>query len=139
MKEIYISTDIEADGPIPGPHSMLSIGWAAYTAHKVLVSTFSANVETLSDAQPHPKTCRMVGKAARGMGRLSQRSGACRARDDAIRDLDQNARWQARIRCLPRGGSLLRRWCRGPTPRSQIYARFERVILNALSRRGATK
>jgi hypothetical protein len=86
MKEIYISTDIEADGPIPGPHSMLSIGWAAYTAHKVLVSTFSANVETLSDAQPHPKTCRMVGKAARGMGRLSQRSGASRARDDAIRD-----------------------------------------------------
>jgi hypothetical protein len=41
------------------------------------------------------------------MGRLSQRSGACRARDDAIRDLDQNGRWQARIRCLPRGGSLL--------------------------------
>ncbi|MFP4592985.1 MAG: exonuclease, partial [Ralstonia sp.] len=22
--EIYVSTDIEADGPIPGPHSMLS-------------------------------------------------------------------------------------------------------------------
>jgi hypothetical protein len=29
MQEIYISTDIEADGPIPGPHSMLSIGAAA--------------------------------------------------------------------------------------------------------------
>lgn len=24
MSEIYISTDVEADGPIPGPHSMLS-------------------------------------------------------------------------------------------------------------------
>jgi hypothetical protein len=47
MKEIYISTDIEADGPIPCPHSMLSIGSAAYTTHKVLVSTFSANLETL--------------------------------------------------------------------------------------------
>jgi len=23
MNEIHISTDIEADGPIPGPHSML--------------------------------------------------------------------------------------------------------------------
>jgi hypothetical protein len=23
-EEIYVSTDIEADGPIPGPHSMLS-------------------------------------------------------------------------------------------------------------------
>jgi hypothetical protein len=56
MKEIYISTDIEADGPIPGPHSMLSIGAAAYTADKVLVSTFSANLETLPGAQAHPKT-----------------------------------------------------------------------------------
>jgi hypothetical protein len=56
MKEIYISTDIEADGPIPGPHSMLSIGAAAYTADKVLVSTFSANLEPLPGAQPHPKT-----------------------------------------------------------------------------------
>ena len=56
MDEIYISTDIEADGPIPGPHSMLSIGAAAYTADKVLVSTFSANLEALPGAQPHPKT-----------------------------------------------------------------------------------
>jgi hypothetical protein len=56
MNEIYISTDIEADGPIPGPHSMLSIGAAAYTADKTLVSTFSANLETLPGAQPHPKT-----------------------------------------------------------------------------------
>jgi len=56
MKEIYISADIEADGPMPGPHSMLSIGAAAYTADKVLVSTFSANLETLPGAQPHPKT-----------------------------------------------------------------------------------
>jgi DNA polymerase III alpha subunit (gram-positive type) len=56
MDEIYISTDIEADGPIPGPHSMLSIGAAAYTAEKVLVSTFSANLETLPGSQPHPKT-----------------------------------------------------------------------------------
>ncbi len=54
--EIYISTDVETDGPIPGPHSMLSIGSAAYTADKELVSTFSANLETLPDAAPHPKT-----------------------------------------------------------------------------------
>jgi hypothetical protein len=32
--EIYVSTDIEADGPIPGPNSMLSFGSAAYTAGK---------------------------------------------------------------------------------------------------------
>lgn len=62
MNEIYISTDIEADGPIPGPHSMLSIGSAAYTAGKVLVSTFSANLEALPGAQPHPKTAEWWAK-----------------------------------------------------------------------------
>ncbi|MES3024207.1 MAG: exonuclease [Pseudomonadota bacterium] len=56
MKEIYISTDVETDGPIPGPHSMLSFGSAAYTADKQLVSTFSANLETLPGAQAHPRT-----------------------------------------------------------------------------------
>jgi len=56
MSEIYISTDVETDGPIPGPHSMLSFGSAAYTADKQLVSTFSANLETLAGASAHPKT-----------------------------------------------------------------------------------
>jgi hypothetical protein len=50
MTEIYVSTDIEADGPIPGPHSMLSIGAAAFTADQKLVSTFSANLELLPGA-----------------------------------------------------------------------------------------
>jgi hypothetical protein len=56
MSEIYISTDVETDGPIPGPHSMLSLGSAAYSADKHLVSTFSANLETLPEASAHPKT-----------------------------------------------------------------------------------
>ncbi|MEJ8847044.1 exonuclease [Variovorax rhizosphaerae] len=56
MNEIYISTDVETDGHIPGPHSMLSFGSAAYTADKQLLSTFSANLETLPDATAHPKT-----------------------------------------------------------------------------------
>jgi hypothetical protein len=54
--EIYISTDVEADGPIPGPHSMLSFASAAYTADKQLIGTFSANLETLPNAQIHPET-----------------------------------------------------------------------------------
>jgi DNA polymerase III alpha subunit (gram-positive type) len=62
MNEIYISTDVETDGPIPGPHSMLSIGAAAYTAGKVLLSTFSANLETLAGAQAHPKTAEWWAK-----------------------------------------------------------------------------
>ncbi|MBD2494434.1 3'-5' exoribonuclease domain-containing protein [Nostoc sp. FACHB-280] len=60
--EIYVSTDIEADGPIPGPHSMLSIGSAAYTADKQLIATFSANLETLPGAAGHPKTMKWWSK-----------------------------------------------------------------------------
>lgn len=56
MPEIYVSTDVETDGPIPGPHSMLSFASAAYLADKTLVATFSANLETLPDAAAHPKT-----------------------------------------------------------------------------------
>lgn len=56
MPEIYISTDVETDGPIPGPHSMLSFASAAYLPDKTLVSTFTANLELLLDAAPDPKT-----------------------------------------------------------------------------------
>jgi hypothetical protein len=54
--EIYVSTDVEADGPIPGPHSMLSFASAAYTAGKELVGTFSANLVTLPDASGAAQT-----------------------------------------------------------------------------------
>lgn len=56
MPEIYVSTDVETDGPIPGCHSMLSLGSAAYCADKTLIGTFSANLETLPDAAAHPDT-----------------------------------------------------------------------------------
>lgn len=54
IEEIYVSTDVEADGPIPGPHSMLSFASAAYTADKRLIATFSANLATLEGSAPHP-------------------------------------------------------------------------------------
>lgn len=54
--EIYVSTDVETDGPIPGPHSMLSFGSAAYAADKRLLDTFSANLQTLPGAAAHPTT-----------------------------------------------------------------------------------
>jgi DNA polymerase III alpha subunit (gram-positive type) len=54
--EIYVSTDVEADGPIPGMNSMLSFGSAAYLADKTLIGTFTANLETLTDATMNPKT-----------------------------------------------------------------------------------
>ena len=56
MPEIYVSTDVETDGPIPGPHSMLSFGSAAYTADKRLLSTYTANLELLEGASGHPPT-----------------------------------------------------------------------------------
>lgn len=56
MLEIYISTDVETDGPMAGKHSMLSLGAAAFTADKKLLGTFSANLETLPGAKPDPVT-----------------------------------------------------------------------------------
>ncbi len=54
--EIYVSTDVEADGPIPGPHSMLSFASAAFGADKTVIGTFTANLETLPGASGHPET-----------------------------------------------------------------------------------
>ena len=54
--EIYVSTDVETDGPIPGPNSMLSFASAAFTADGQLLGTFSANLRTLPGAYPDPKT-----------------------------------------------------------------------------------
>lgn len=54
--EIYISTDVETDGPIPGPNSMLSLGAAAFNEAGKMLGTFSVNLETLPDASPDPDT-----------------------------------------------------------------------------------
>jgi hypothetical protein len=56
MSEIYVSTDVETDGPIPGPHSMLSFASAAYQGDKTLLGTFSANLQLLPGATGHPDT-----------------------------------------------------------------------------------
>ena len=55
-KEIYVSTDVETDGPIPGPNSMLSFGSAAFDEDGKLLSTFAANLETLPFAEADPST-----------------------------------------------------------------------------------
>ncbi len=56
MNEVYVSTDVETDGPIPGPHSMLSFGSAAYLPDKTIAGTFEATLETLPTATGDPKT-----------------------------------------------------------------------------------
>ncbi len=53
--EIYLSTDIEADGPIPGLHSMLSLASVAINCDGIVISEFSANLETMEGASIHPR------------------------------------------------------------------------------------
>lgn len=55
-EEIYVSTDVEADGPIPGPHSMLSFASVAMRLDKSVVSEFTVNLLPLPGAKPHPRT-----------------------------------------------------------------------------------
>ena len=54
--EIYVSTDVEADGPIPGPHSMLSFASVALRADKTTIGEFSVNLLPLAGAAPHART-----------------------------------------------------------------------------------
>jgi hypothetical protein len=56
VSEIYVSTDVEADGPIPGPNSMLSLGSAAYSPDKTLIGTFEVNLRELPGATAYPDT-----------------------------------------------------------------------------------
>jgi len=54
--ETYISTDIEADGPIPGEYSMLSFGSVALNPNKQVLGTFETNLELLPGAKQHKDT-----------------------------------------------------------------------------------
>lgn len=56
--EIYVSIDIEADGPCPGVNSMLSLGAAAFTLidGPTPVATYEVNLETLPGAVGDPAT-----------------------------------------------------------------------------------
>jgi len=56
MPEVYVSTDVETDGPIPGPNSMLSFASAALAADGSPLGTFSANLQLLPEAKADPKT-----------------------------------------------------------------------------------
>lgn len=58
MAEVYVSTDIETGGPIPGPNAMLSFGSAAYTLEGGLIGTFSANLHELPGSVIDPVTKR---------------------------------------------------------------------------------
>jgi DNA polymerase III alpha subunit (gram-positive type) len=54
--ELYVSTDVETDGPIPGPNSMLSFGSAVFTASGEMIDQFEANLFMLPDACGNEET-----------------------------------------------------------------------------------
>ena len=73
MAEIYVSTDVETDGPIPGPHSILSFASAAYRGDKTLLGTFTANLHLLPDDELWDDTMRFNGVAGAFQGNRTLR------------------------------------------------------------------
>ncbi|MNV27038.1 hypothetical protein D3C71_1181750 [compost metagenome] len=55
-QELYVSTDIEANGRVPGLSSMLSFASAVFDIDKNLLGTFSRNLNLLPGSNPHPET-----------------------------------------------------------------------------------
>ena len=55
-EEVYVSVDIEADGPIPGPHNMISLVCAAFNKKGHMLSTFSVNLKEMPGTSMDPGT-----------------------------------------------------------------------------------
>ncbi len=55
-QDVFVSTDVESDGPVPGLNSMLSFGSAAVSDTGEVVATFSRNLDKLPEARPDPRT-----------------------------------------------------------------------------------
>jgi DNA polymerase III alpha subunit (gram-positive type) len=56
MTELFVSTDVETDGPIPGPNSMLSFASAVFTASGEMIDQFEANLFLLPGACGNEET-----------------------------------------------------------------------------------
>ncbi|WP_181781233.1 hypothetical protein [Pseudonocardia pini] len=56
--DLYVTTHIHTDGPIPGPHSLLTLTAAAHTAAGVPSGTFTVNLRELPGATLHPASLR---------------------------------------------------------------------------------
>ena len=62
MSEIFFSTDIESDGPIPGIYSMLSFASAAFNEAGEMIGTFSRNLELIPGAIQNADTMEFWSK-----------------------------------------------------------------------------
>jgi hypothetical protein len=94
LPELYVSLDIEADGPCPGLFSMLSFGMAAFTLEKQLVASFARNLQPLEGARVDertmawwntPENIEAYGKARRDPVGPRIAMAECRAWLDEIR------------------------------------------------------
>lgn len=56
MPEVFVSTDVEADGPIPGPHSMLSFASVAFDEAGAAIGAFTRNLALLDGAAGDKRT-----------------------------------------------------------------------------------
>jgi hypothetical protein len=54
----YVTTHVHTDGPIPGPHSLLTLASAAHLADGTPIGTFTVNVRELPGATLHPASLR---------------------------------------------------------------------------------
>ena len=59
---IYVVCDIEADGPIPGPYSMISFGAVAVNQSGKNFGEFETNLLPLENASPHPVIMKWFNK-----------------------------------------------------------------------------
>ncbi len=56
MKEIYVSVDVETNGPIPGKYSLLSLAAVAFNTNGKIIGQFYKKLKPLPNASKHPKT-----------------------------------------------------------------------------------
>ena len=66
---VFVTLHIHTDGPIPGPHSLLTLSSAAHRGDGGLITTFTTNLRELPGATLHPVVTRAVADAG---GRLAQ-------------------------------------------------------------------
>lgn len=60
----YVTTHTHTDGPIPGPHSLLTVIAVAHTRDGDEIGTFATNVRELPGATLHPVALQSWGRRA---------------------------------------------------------------------------
>ena len=64
LETVYVTVHIHTDGPIPGPHSLLTLSSSAHRGDGDLIGTFTANVQELPGATLHPVSLEQWRKRA---------------------------------------------------------------------------